>query len=225
MAVPSKRSIQKITSSTSSSSPGPGSNVPTVSWALIELDSEHHNEATFPLVAKGIIRSPHPLTSDTATKYHIKRHAEASQEAKLMSRLYHHSYQILNVYAVGDGFLVVDAWEETLRQQIERLKFDYTLQGVLSEIALPLVRTLKYLHMKREVSYNILSMDSVGFLSGKLILTDFSKTAVAKKNPGDSYCDYESFDVYCLGKLLNEVLVFLELFPKGNTELTALLAI
>jgi hypothetical protein len=177
------------------------------------------------------------------------------QEAKLLAKLHHPKTHanIIQIYAQGDGFVIVNALEETLRKSLLRLTktsklhqqqqiqiqtqtqqthcYYYTTIGnMLSDIGLPFTRLLKHLHSQTHpVSYKVLCMDSVAFLAGanhfhdhhhhRLVLMDFSKVAVSNNPRGDDGFDDKSFDVWCLGKLLRDVLFVLKLLSSGRLPL------
>jgi hypothetical protein len=237
------------TTTTISSPPPPRSllfhqGIPTISWSQVQVqkDDEHQQEEDDWIVLPSVtILEAVPLAGLTCSvinrnpRAHKRNNgnrngnnrANDESSSHLLSTLQHE--HIVRIHAMGTNFLVVDPWEQTLRQRLERRRRkcssssssrrnifqrswgrkssnshhptnEYDDADLWTRIALPIIRALHYLH-QRSISYNSLSLDSVVFSStNQLYLMDFSYASMTHHE------DTSSYDILCLGRLLQELL-------------------
>jgi hypothetical protein len=166
--------------------------IPKSAVAIIQDDDDNDDQTAS---VKGILRQPRALAGLTLR---IELLASAQKVADITNILANISHEnIAKIHAMGDHFVVIDFWDETLKSRLGRWGFekggDYNqtmttrkrncLTGIYSsrksfnakdrqldlwqDVALPITRALLYLHQQHVALGGTLNMQSIVLSYGK----------------------------------------------------------
>jgi hypothetical protein len=216
--------------------------IPKIAWSQVQVEEivvfSSSSNGDDKVRYRATISEPRALSG---FQYSVDKNYSVHSEAMadLLSPLQH--AHIPQVHAMGEDFLVLDLWEETLRQRMQRyqpskskstnnsrwgrrkqqpqrtktipqLGIPIDCLNVWTQVALPVTRALLYLH-GQSICYNAaLSLDTIVFADE----TSDAKLYLIDFSKAALDDDTGFFDVFSLGQLLQELAHLQPLLSPGQ---------